>query len=134
MSKIIFSTTVNERVDVDVDIMVSDLDDDDLRACMEEARTRGLLNGYVGQNDQRKALDGVLHDLMARRYANVMTEFEEAMFGEENSGFLAAYRAMLVGDWSKAILELDYALYPSPAAEMRTLPARTRDPVALPER
>lgn len=100
--------STNTYVDVDVDVEVGDLTDDDLDVCIEEARKRGLLGPGAGSRRDRLAL--VYEDLVARRFEKALSQFEAAIFSEDD-GLLDCYRALQRGEWSAAICFIDSAVF-----------------------
>lgn len=101
---------VSTTVDVDVDVDIDELDDDELLACVEEARRRGLL-GSEGK-DTRDVLDTALRDLMAKRYDKAINAIEDAAFaGRED--LLNAWQSARDGRWNDAICFLDKVVAPN---------------------
>lgn len=109
IQSISYTTTVD--VDVDVAVEIDELEDDELLACVQEARKRGLLGQESG--DTRNVLDTAIRDLMAKRYAKAIEAIEAAAFaGRED--LLAAWQAAREGRWNDAICSLDKVVAPSP--------------------
>jgi hypothetical protein len=106
---------VTTKVDVDVDVEIQDLDDDELLACVEEARSRGLLG--TESKDNRDVLETALRDPMSKRYATAIEGIEKAAFaGRED--LLAAWQAARDGRWNDAICWLDKVVAPHPVPTM----------------
>ena len=105
--------TVEAHVDkhVEAEVDISDLPDEELMACVEEARTRGLLGG-VPVGSRRDRLLDVYHALVARRHGNVLEAFERAVFPYEDDWHLVeCWRALQRGEYSAAVCFLDREIY-----------------------
>lgn len=100
---------VDDYVSGEVD--VSDLSDEDLMACVAEAKSRGLLGG-VAVGSRRERLHDVYQDLVANRRRGILEAFERAIFPlEEDHHLLECWRALQRGEYAAAICFLDGEVY-----------------------
>ena len=117
---------------VDVDIQLDELEDDELLACVEEARSRGLIGKLTKSRRDRIAL--VYENLVAGRTSRALLDFEAAMFSEDDAGLLDAWQSLREGKWSAAICQIDSEVYrDTPRAKgtmtAPTAPASAKDSV-----
>lgn len=108
--------SVDTTVDVDFDVEISDLSDDELMACVDEARERGLLGVVAGP--VRDRLAPIYDDLLCRRTDHALARFEAAIFSGGDADMLEAHDALKRGSWSEAIVYLDKVIFGPPASAM----------------
>ena len=104
------SGTVEVTTDADFEVEVSELTDDELNYCIDEARKRGLL-GAAKLGSRRDRLALVYEDLVAHRTSRALPNFERAMFGDEDGGLFDCWMALRDGRWNDAICWIDSEVF-----------------------
>lgn len=111
--------SVRQYVDVDADIDIANLLDEEILACVQEARNRGLISSSPPA--ERTLLETAMQDIMCRRYEAAIAGIEKAMF-DDREDLAEGWRAARRGDWNTAICCLDRFVNPSDLPKPKATP------------
>jgi hypothetical protein len=102
---------VRQYVDLDGEVDVDELDDEQLLACVEEARRRGLLDGPLISKDTREIVVTAYQDILRGRGHKAVEGIELALV-EGREELMDGWRAAREGRWNDAICHLDKVIDP----------------------
>src|SRR5262245_48179174 len=122
---------------VEIEVCIDEFGDD---ALIEEIRRRNLQNQVLfGESETnadnfsspvtlRQVLSDIQNHLICRRYEAAKTDMQKLLEKLAPPYIFIAHEQILRGRYYDAICMLDYAIDPSPAAEVKRLPLKESTP------